>query len=86
MNVGQQTKYADECKQAEPNRIVASPGMVMGAAESGGRQSAKGVIRDRARQLRNEADRLEALARALPEELPPQADQALWDLAIAARR
>lgn len=57
-----------------------------GDACAGGRQSAKGVIRDRARQLHAEADRLEALARALPEELPPQADQALWDLAIAARR
>jgi hypothetical protein len=51
-----------------------------------GRQSAKGVIRDRVRQLRAEADRLDALARALPEELPPQADQALWDIAINARR
>jgi hypothetical protein len=51
-----------------------------------GRQSAKGVIRDRVRQLRSQADELEALARALPEELPPQADAVLWRLVIDARR
>lgn len=61
---------------------------ISGGAQMGecARQSAKGVIRDRARHLRAEADRLEALARALPEEMPPQADQALWDLAINSRR
>jgi hypothetical protein len=46
------------------------------------RQSAKGVLRDRVDRLRREADRLEALCKALPEEMPPMADEALWDLAI----
>lgn len=80
MNIAQQ-KYADECKQAGPVGLI--QGAAMGECS---RQSAKNVIRDRARQLRNEADRLEALARALPEELPSLADQALWDLAFATRR
>lgn len=62
---------------------------INGAALMGeccGRQSARAVIRDRIGQLRTEAARLEALLDALPQKLPPDADQALWDLAIAARR
>lgn len=50
------------------------------------RQNARAVIRDRIGQLRTEAARLEALLDALPAKMPPDADQALWDLAIAARR
>jgi hypothetical protein len=63
-------------------------GLVGGAAvgDCCARQSAKSVIRDRVRQLRGQADELEALARALPEELPPQADAVLWRLVIDARR
>lgn len=56
------------------------------AAELQCRQSAKSVIRNRVLRLRDEANQLEALLRALPEELPPQADQALYSLSIAARR
>lgn len=51
---------------------------------AGGRQSAKGVLRDRIHRLRREAEQLEALAKALPEELPQRADQALWDLLISS--
>jgi hypothetical protein len=50
------------------------------------RESAKGVIRERARRLHREADRLEVLAQSLPEVLPPAADEALWDLVTSARR
>lgn len=51
-----------------------------------GRQSAKSVLREHIHRLRREADRLEALAEALPEKLPHLADSALWDLLISARR
>lgn len=68
-------------------------GFISGFTISGGqaigiglRQNARNVIRDRIGQLRNEACRLEALLDALPAKLPPDADQALWDLAISARR
>lgn len=46
------------------------------------RQSARGVLSDRVQRLRREADQLEALSRALPEELPRGADEALWELLI----
>ena len=57
-----------------------------GLGAFGMRQNARSVIRDRIGQLRTEAARLEALLDALPQKLPPDADQALWALAIAARR
>jgi hypothetical protein len=47
-----------------------------------GRQTAKGALRDRVCRLRREADQLEALLKALPEELPGAADAALWEIAI----
>jgi hypothetical protein len=64
-------------------------GGVMGAMSQadtcGSRMNAKAVLRQRVASLRMEADRLEALARALPEELPPRADEALWDLLLSKR-
>jgi hypothetical protein len=47
-----------------------------------GRQSACGVLLERAAQLRREANQLEALARAIPENFPADADQGLWNLAV----
>lgn len=49
------------------------------------RQSAKDALRDRVAQLRREAERLDALLKALPEELPAAADAALWEIAIRIR-
>jgi hypothetical protein len=60
-------------------------GLVTGGMAAEARQSAKGVIRDRIRMLRHEADQLEALAQSLPEVLPREADAALWNLAIRGR-
>lgn len=58
----------------------AGQGAMLG--ECTARQSARGVLRDRANRMRREADQLEALSRALPEELPRGADEALWELLI----
>jgi uncharacterized protein YbjQ (UPF0145 family) len=44
------------------------------------RQSAKSRMRQQAQTMRREADRLDALADALPEVLPEAADFALWAL------
>lgn len=51
-----------------------------------GRQSARSVIEGRVRRLRNEAEKLDTLLKALPLELPPEADEALWDLACRSGR
>ena len=59
--------------------IGALSGAGMQACEA--RQSAKGRLRDRIKRLRREADQLEALCKALPEELPAAAEDALWGLA-----
>lgn len=48
------------------------------------RQSGRGMIRSRIERLRREADGLESLLRSIPEELPFEADEALWSM--AARR
>lgn len=50
------------------------------------RQSAKNYIRERAENLRRQADRLELLARSLPELMDARADQALFDLVAESRR
>jgi len=44
------------------------------------RVSAKGLIRQRVRQLTKQARGLEALAASLPEEMNPQAEAALMDM------
>jgi hypothetical protein len=59
--------------------------MAQNASIGESRQSAKGVLRQRVASLRTEADRLEALGRALPEELPTKADEALWALLLSKR-
>lgn len=77
-----------EQRRKETQHFVGGYGAIGGAmlGECGMRQNARAVIRDRIGQLRSEAARLEALLDALPAKLPPDADQALWDMAIAARR
>lgn len=44
------------------------------------RMTARGQIEQRIGRLRREADNLEALLKALPMELPPAADEALWTM------
>ncbi len=64
----------------------AAQGMAMAGEACSARENAKGAIRERARRLRREAERLETLAQSLPEVMPAAADEALWDLVTAARR
>ena len=50
---------------------------------SAGRLPAKQAIREHIERMRREADRLEALLGFIPDALSPQADEALWSLAIS---
>lgn len=74
---------------AKPFRQAPRPpqGMEIGGANTCGvgRMSARAILEQRIARLRSEAERLEALLRALPMELPPAADEALWDLVCRAR-
>jgi hypothetical protein len=81
-----ENKQSSAYTQGEAVNLAKDRGLVMGGMAAEGRQSAKGVLRDRIRMLRHEADQLEALAQSLPEVLPRDADAALWGLAINARR
>jgi hypothetical protein len=45
----------------------------------------RAALRNRARQLREEAESLEHLARSIPEEITPKADEALIRLAYGGR-
>lgn len=54
-------------------------------AESAARPTAKSLILERVGKMREQAYCLERLAHALPGELPRDADEALFDLVIAAR-
>lgn len=53
--------------------------------QCGSRESGRGVLLSHARRLRHEADLCEALARAIPDNFPRDADEALWTLAIGRR-
>lgn len=52
----------------------------------GCRKCAKSVLRSRARELRQEADNLDALAGALPEVFNGPPEEALWNLLIRSNR
>lgn len=71
---------------AREQALAVTQAQVTAGIGPGARQSAQGYIRERARRLRDEAQRLEALADALPPKLPPEADEALWSLAAEAGR
>lgn len=49
------------------------------------RQSGRAALFERVTKLRREADRLEALARAIPENFPLDADEGLWELVVSRR-
>lgn len=49
------------------------------------RLNAAAAIEEHIMRLRQRADGLEALLNALPRELPPKADEALWQLVIHTR-
>jgi hypothetical protein len=55
-------------------------GMLMAEQGMAARQSARSYLQSRAASLRAEADRMERLVLALPLEIHPVADEALWDL------
>ena len=57
-----------------------TPKMAGGILSSGGpsRMTARTLIQDRIQKLRREADGLESLLRSIPEQMPPEADEALW--------
>lgn len=50
-------------------------------ASAAARQSGRSMIRSRIDRLRREADGLERLLLSIPEEMPREADEALWELA-----
>lgn len=50
-----------------------------------GRMSGRNVLLDRAERLERQAAGLRALAAAIPDNFPHDADAALWDLALAVR-
>lgn len=50
------------------------------------RTSGKTALRDLTNSLRQRADQLDALADSLPEKLPPEADDALLRVVLAAGR
>lgn len=58
------------------------------AGGQGYRMTAIGVLQERIRRLRQEADGLEALSRYLDadDELPPEIDEILWSILTAYRR
>lgn len=54
-------------------------------SEMAARMTARGELEAKIQRLRNEANYLEALLKALPPELPRDADHALWALVIGVR-
>jgi hypothetical protein len=52
----------------------------IGGRLTGGRQSARGMIEDRLSRAEKEVAGLRALLNALPMQLTPDADEALWSL------
>jgi hypothetical protein len=81
MEFGQGQIRSQQMCEGERQMVGAA---ALGSALAGGyapsRPSAKAALRERIANLRREADRLEVLSKALPEELPRQADDALFDL------
>lgn len=71
---------AEEAIAAGRNRPT--QGVDGGVTGEARRQPGRSVLLDRARQLRREAQALEALASAIPDNFPSDADEALWNLAI----
>lgn len=74
MNPTERSSYDEGCDQAEAQQGVKCCAM--------GRVSAVQVIRQRIRRLRHDAEALECLLDALPRVLSPEADEALWHLAV----
>lgn len=78
-------------KETEQPQGIFIHGAGIGAMHSQQANEAKAMLggraalRTRARVLRDEADSLEALARSIPDEITPAADQALIRLAYGGR-
>lgn len=72
-----------ERKYAEASAMAKAQSDSCGAAME--RVSAKGIIRQRVRQLNREAADLEALAASLPEQMQPQAESALLSMLRTSR-
>jgi hypothetical protein len=68
----------DENTTGQTNRRTMS-------AMSGERQSAKSVLVDMIRRKERELDNLRILHSSLPDQMLPQAEEALWNLLISAR-
>lgn len=50
-----------------------------------GRMSARTMLRERIERLQRQVKQLEALDKALPLELPQDADEALWEMLLRSR-
>lgn len=68
-NMGHTTEAIERPKTAQPL-----------ASAARGRQSGRGALLSRVHILRQQADRLEALAMAIPENFPLDADAGLWEI------
>lgn len=74
--------YENEAKMATDR-----PGRILGGEPMGARQSATAVLKDQADRLRREAHALESLAYQLEHMvMSSEAEQALWQMAVNARR
>ena len=51
-----------------------------------GRESAMHTLDDMIRRTERDLERLQALRRALPQQMPPEADEALWLIFCQSRR
>jgi hypothetical protein len=80
MEFGQGQIRSQQMCEGERQMVGAALGSALAGGYAPSRPSAKAALRERIANLRREADRLEALSKALPEEMPRQADDALFDL------
>jgi hypothetical protein len=80
MEFGQGQIRSQQMCEGERQMVGAALGSALAGGYAPSRPSAKAALRERIANLRREADRLEVLSKALPEELPRQADDALFDL------
>lgn len=76
-----QKKEAAESYSQRVN-MAPEPAQCYAGIECAGRQSGRGVLLDRAARLEREAAGLRALASAIPDNFPGDADEALWELAL----
>ena len=81
-----QQEIQEQVAQKEQEYLVYKQRAANVTTSMAGRQDARGILKERAERLMREALGLDALLAALPMKLPPEADQALYDLVTQVRR